>query len=56
MKVEKLEEFVMPTFPGKEAVKAEKICTLFIPIFNYVVNKLDLCDCDSEVGSSSSTK
>lgn len=44
MKVEKLYEFLMSMFPGKDALEAETNCTLWKPIFEYVVDKLDFRD------------
>lgn len=41
MKVKNLYEFLISSFPGEEALKAEKNRTLRNPILSYVVNKLD---------------
>lgn len=46
----------MSTFARKEALKAEKNCTLWKPIFNYAVDKLDRRDNDGGVRRYSSTK
>lgn len=35
--------------PGEEVLKAEKICSLWSPIFNYEVDKLYLRDHDARI-------
>lgn len=49
MKVERLYQFLMSTFPDKEALKAEKNGMLWSPILKYAVVKLDRLDCDRGV-------
>lgn len=56
MKVKKLYKFLMSKFPGEEALKSEKNSTLWNPIFNYSVDKLDRRDCSGPVERCSSTK
>lgn len=51
----KLYKLLMSTFPLEEVLKAEKDRSLWHPIFNYNVDKLDHRDLDGGLGSNSST-
>lgn len=55
MKMDKLPELMMSTLLGEEGLKPEKICRLCNLNFNYVLDKLDLHDCDGGVRRYSST-
>lgn len=46
MKVKKLYELLMFTFPGEEALNNKKNCMLLDPIFNHAVDKLNPCGRD----------
>lgn len=56
MKQKKLYKFMMSMCLDGEALKSGKNSTLWNPIFNYAVNKLDRPDCDSGVSFCRSEK